>query len=108
MNALDIVIGIIGAVIGGFLFGLIGVGLVFGFVFQATGSVTTAWAAHAVHNTVSFAMMLQAQEVISDPAPFTARDAGWLLLSVGGMLLAGGYLLARGRLRRDAFQDPGP
>lgn len=81
-----------------FLFGLIGVGLVLGFVFQATGSVTAAWVAHAVHNAVSLGLMVNAQDATSEPAALTIQDAGWLLLSIAGMVLAGGYLLARGRL----------
>jgi membrane protease YdiL (CAAX protease family) len=83
-----------------FLFGLIGVGLVLGFVFQATGSVTAAWVAHAVHNAVSLGMMVNAGDAAAEPAPFTIQDAGWLLLSIAGLFLAGGYLLAWGRRRK--------
>jgi len=78
-----------------FIFGLIGIGLVLAFVYHATKSVTASWVTHGVHNAVSLALMLSAGDSLAGPSELTLQDAGWALLSLLGLILAGGYLLAR-------------
>ena len=74
---------------------LIGIGLVLAFVYHATKSVTASWVTHAVHNAVSLALMLSAGDSLAGPSELTLQDAGWALLSLLGLILAGGYLWAR-------------
>lgn len=55
------------------LFGLIGVGLVLGFIFMTTRSVTACILAHAVHNAVSLAVMVGSGPSTYEPNPVMAQ-----------------------------------
>jgi membrane protease YdiL (CAAX protease family) len=72
--------------------GLLGVGLVLGFVFRTTGSVVACAVAHALHNALSLGIMLQAGESSYEPTAVTAQEVLLILLSLAGMLAAGTYL----------------
>ncbi len=74
-----------------FLFGLIGVGLLLGFLFEATHSLTACWAAHALHNAVSLVILFVRQDTSLQPTPLHLTD--WLL--AGGSML---ILLVLGRM----------
>lgn len=50
------------------LFGLIGVGVVLAFVFEATGSIIACWITHAVHNGISLYFMIT-QNIHEGPQP---------------------------------------
>jgi membrane protease YdiL (CAAX protease family) len=77
-----------------FLFGLIGVGLMLAFIYEATGSVTACWVAHAVHNSISLWVMLNNEGGIAESQSVTGQDWGLAAVSVLGMLLVGRFLLA--------------
>ncbi len=66
-----------------FLFGLIGVGLVLGFLFEATGSLSLCWAAHALHNAVSLVVMFSGKNSSLQPSSLGFQD--WAL--AGGSLV---------------------
>lgn len=72
--------------------GLLGVGLVLGFVFRATGSVVACAVAHALHNALSLGIMLQAGESSYEPTAVTPQEVLLVLLSLAGMTAAGRYL----------------
>jgi membrane protease YdiL (CAAX protease family) len=86
-----------------FLFGLVGVGLMLAFVYEATGSVTACWVAHGFHNAVSLSAMLSSDSVVSAPAPLTSGDIAWGIVSLGGLIILGKLLLVLGRRRRRGF-----
>ncbi len=79
-----------------YLFGLIGLGLLLGFLYEMTRSVVACWVAHAVHNSFVLYLMLHTEEVAPETAGPTTVDylriAGSLLL-----LAAVGYQLHRYR-----------
>lgn len=83
-----------------YVLGLVGVGLVLAVVWEATGSLLACWLAHAAHNAIALALMLNTRDVADGPAPFDLTDG----LVVGGSLLAllalGRALLAGGHLPR--------
>ena len=83
-----------------YLFGLVGVGLAVGLVWEATRSLTACWLAHAVHNAVSLIAILRGQGITTEPSVYGAGD--WALLGVSCLVLAaaGTLLLRRGRRRR--------
>jgi membrane protease YdiL (CAAX protease family) len=83
-----------------FLFGLVGVGLMLAFVYEATGSVTACWVAHGVHNAVSLGAMLTTDAVVSAPTPLTAGDILWAVVSLAGLVFLGKILLVLGGRRR--------
>ncbi len=75
-----------------FLFGLIGVGLVLGFIFETTRSLRACILAHAVHNGVSLALDFKGGYDYADPPALTAGDWIW----AGGslvVLIALGWIL---------------
>lgn len=80
-----------------FLFGLCGVGLALGFLLEATGSLVVCWAAHALHNAVSLAMMYRRGADLAAPSDLTAQD--WALAggSAAAAILLGRILWARRR-----------
>ena len=88
-----------------FLFGLIGVGLMLAFIYEATRSVTACWVAHAVHNSISLWAMLNNEGGLAESQGITGQDWGLAAVSVLGMLLVGRFLLATGKPRQ---QDGGP
>lgn len=67
-----------------FLFGLIGVGLVLGFIFETTRSLRACIVAHAVHNGVSLALEFDGGYDYTDPPALTTGDWIW----AGGSLIA--------------------
>jgi membrane protease YdiL (CAAX protease family) len=81
--------------------GLLGVGLVLGFVFRTTGSVTACALAHALHNALSLGIMLQTGDATYEATAITGAEIGWLAVSLGGMAAAGRYLWRHGRSRQD-------
>ncbi len=83
------------------LFGLVGVGLVLAFVYEATGSITACWVTHAVHNGVSLVLMLQRGGVSSQPSDLGWADAAWGVGSVAAMVLVGLYMV---RYRRAGWR----
>ncbi len=79
-----------------YIFGLIGVGLVLGVIWDATGSLAACWLAHALHNAVSLAALQRGPGISLEPAVYGTGD--WLL--VGGsclVLAAAGGILLRSR-----------
>lgn len=72
--------------------GLLGVGLVLGFIFRATGSVIACAVAHALHNALSLGLMLQAGESSYEPTGVTTPEGLLILASLVGILAAGTYL----------------
>jgi len=76
-----------------FLFGLVGVGLMLAFVWEATGSVTACWAAHAVHNAISLWAMLNSEGSLAEPQTITWQDWGLAAGSLLGLALVGRFLL---------------
>ena len=80
-----------------FIFGLVGVGIMLGFIFATTGSVTACWVAHALHNAISLWFMMSAQDGLAEPQAVTTPD-WWLMAgSILGMVLVGKYLLVAGK-----------
>ena len=78
-----------------FLFGLIAVGLVLGYLFEATGSLGACWAAHALHNAVSMVILFMRQDMSLQPSELGLAD--WLLAagSLGALLAFGSWLAQR-------------
>lgn len=76
------------------LFGLIGVGAVLAFIFEATGSVTACWITHAVHNAISLFFMTQQGIGSMEPTALTVSDWSWGIVSVVVAVFIGRYLLA--------------
>ncbi len=75
-----------------FLFGLIGVGLLLGFLFEATHSLSACWAAHALHNAVSLVILFTRQNTSLQPSDLQLAD--WLLAGGSFAVLVGlGWLL---------------
>lgn len=85
-----------------YLFGLIGIGLVLAVVYEATGSVVACWVTHMVHNGISLALMLGADDPVAAPAPLAVSD--WLIAgaSVVALVLLGGALMQHGTRLRHA------
>ena len=77
-----------------YLFGLVGVGLVMGLIWETTRSLTACWLAHALHNAVSLGALLANDGISLEPAVYGRAD--WILLgaSLVVMVVAG---LARRR-----------
>jgi len=69
-----------------FLFGLIAVGLVLGFLYEATGSLIACWAAHALHNAVSLVVLFVQQDASLQPSELHLGD--WLL-GAGSLVVLG-------------------
>ncbi|MFN2371824.1 MAG: lysostaphin resistance A-like protein [Candidatus Krumholzibacteriia bacterium] len=85
-----------------YLFGLIGVGLVMGLVWEATRSLTACWLAHALHNAVSLGALLASGGIRLEPADYGPGDWGLVAASAVVLAVAGGALLRRGRTGRAA------
>lgn len=75
-----------------YLFGLIGVGAMLAFVWEATGSLTACWLAHAVHNGVSLAVMVAEGPAGAEPTPPTAVDGALAAGSLVMLVLVGRWL----------------
>ena len=69
-----------------FLFGLIMGGLVLGFLYEATGSLSACWAAHALHNAVSLVILFVQQDTSLQPSELHLGD--WLL-GAGSVVVLG-------------------
>ena len=74
------------------LFGLIGVGLVLGFIFRATRSVTACILAHALHNAVSLSVMVGTGPSTYEPNSVTGSQAWITGISLAVLLVAGADL----------------
>lgn len=85
-----------------YLFGLIGVGLVMGLVWEATRSLTACWLAHALHNAVSLGALLRGGGISPEPAVYGPGDWALTAVSCVVLALAGGALLRRRRRVRTA------
>lgn len=72
-----------------YLFGLIAVGALLGFIWEATGSLACCWLAHSVHNGVSLAVMLARGPAGAAPETPTAVDAALAAGSLVMLWLAG-------------------
>jgi len=78
------------------LFGLVGLGLLLGWLYAATGSLTTCVLAHATHNAVSLTLLLRMDAALEPAAP--GRELAWQLpLSLTLLLIS---LLQLRRLAR--------
>lgn len=77
------------------VFGLIGIGLVLAFVFEATRSVTACWLTHAVHNAISLGLMMHQGVLPLEPSPLTSADWLWGAGSLAAAVLVMRYLLAQ-------------
>lgn len=75
-----------------FLFGLVGVGFLLAFIYEATGSVTACWVAHAVHNSISLWAMLNTEGSLAQPQTISMQDWGLAAGSVLGLVLVGRFL----------------
>lgn len=75
------------------LLGLVGVGLVLAFVFEATGSVTACWVTHAVHNAISLTMMIRQGPVAMEPQPLETATVLWGMGSLIVVVFLGRFLL---------------
>ena len=80
-----------------YMFGLIGVGLILGIVWEATRSLTACWLAHALHNAVSLGALLAGGGVSVEPAAYGTGD--WLLAGASAVVLV---VAAAALLRRRA------
>ena len=76
------------------LFGLIGIGVVLGFIFESTGSVTACWVTHGVHNAISLYLMIRQGVGPLEPSHLTPSDWTLGLVSVVGLVFLGRYLLS--------------
>ena len=74
------------------LLGLLGIGLVLAFVFATTDSLLACWLAHAVHNTLSLALMISAAEIRTEPALPTTGDWVWCAVSLLVLVAIGRWL----------------
>ena len=75
-----------------FIFGLLGVGLVLAFVFEATGSVTTCIVTHGVYNAISLVMISTAGEDHAQTSPLTLTKVAWVAVSLAAMIMLGRWL----------------
>ncbi|MFO7654595.1 MAG: type II CAAX endopeptidase family protein [Candidatus Krumholzibacteriia bacterium] len=79
-----------------YFFGLVGVGLVFAFVYESTHSLLAAWLAHGVHNACSLGLILADRESLGGGAGILGlHDLEALALSVMGLVVGGVYLWSR-------------
>jgi membrane protease YdiL (CAAX protease family) len=79
-----------------YLLGLIGVGAMLAFVWEATHSLTACWLAHAVHNGVSLAVMVAQGPAGAEPTPPTAVDVALATGSLAMLFLVGRWLRRAG------------
>ena len=92
-----------------FLFGLIGLGLVFAYLYETTGSLLAPVIAHALYNGFAlFAMIREPDQIGAEP---TLEPRDWTLLGISvAMLAVTAVLLARRQrqLGRDDLTQPTP
>jgi len=75
-----------------YVLGLVGVGMMLGWVWLATGSLTACWLAHGVHNAVSLVILLASDGITTETAPVTATDWGVAAVSLAVLVTAAGAL----------------
>lgn len=80
-----------------FMLGLVGVGFIMAFVYQATGSVLAAAVTHMVYNAVSLIQMTQQKESLGTDVPIEGSLLLWAGVSAGAMVLIGRGLLSSSR-----------
>ncbi len=78
-----------------FLFGLIGLGLLFAFLYETTGSLLATVIAHGVHNGISLALMVAQRDELGDSLDPHAQD--WLFLVLSAVALAVTLIVLRRR-----------
>lgn len=74
------------------LFGLIGVGALLAFIYEATRSITACWVTHAVHNGLSLFLMIRQGPRELEPQPWQWIDLWWGGLSLVCLLALGRFL----------------
>ncbi len=74
------------------LFGLIGVGVVLAFVWEATRSLTACWLGHAIHNGISLALMVRQGPRDMVPQPWQLSTFIWAAVSLLVMVAVGRFL----------------
>lgn len=84
-----------------YLLGLIGIGVLLAFLWEATGSLTACCLAHAVHNGVSLGLMVAKGPAGLEPVTPTAAD---VVLAAGSLILL--ILLGRWLLQAAAAERP--
>ncbi|MBK7045428.1 MAG: CPBP family intramembrane metalloprotease [bacterium] len=75
-----------------YLLGLIGVGLMLAFIWEATGSLTACWLAHAVHNGISLGLMVAEGPAGAEPTTPTPVDLALAAGSLVMLVLVGRWL----------------
>lgn len=75
-----------------YLLGLIAVGALLGFVWEATGSLTCCWLAHAVHNGISLGVMVATGPAAAQAQPPTATDLALAAGSLAMLAVVGRWL----------------
>jgi membrane protease YdiL (CAAX protease family) len=75
-----------------YLLGLVAVGAMLAFVWEATRSLTACWLAHAVHNGVSLGMMIVDGPAGAEPQPLTPMDLALAAGSLVMLILVGRWL----------------
>ncbi len=75
-----------------YLLGLIGVGLLLAFIWEATGSLTACWLAHAVHNGISLGVMVAEGPAGVAPTTPTPVDLALAAGSLVMLVLVGRWL----------------
>jgi len=75
-----------------YVFGLIGVGAMLAFIYEATGSLTACIVAHAVHNAVSVAVIMFTGEMASAGSPPGRGDILFGAVSLAAAVLTGRLL----------------
>ena len=75
-----------------YLFGLVAVGLMLAFVWEATRSLTACWVAHAVHNGISLGVMLAQGPAGAVPQKIAPADVALSAASLVMLVLVGRWL----------------
>jgi membrane protease YdiL (CAAX protease family) len=75
-----------------YLLGLVAVGAMLAFVWEATRSLTSCWLAHAVHNGVSLSLMIAEGPAGAQPQPLTPLDLALAAGSLVMLILVGRWL----------------
>nr|MEE4268905.1 type II CAAX endopeptidase family protein [Candidatus Krumholzibacteria bacterium] len=88
------------------LFGLIGVGVVLAFVWEATRSLTACWLCHAIHNGISLVLMVRQGPRDMVPQPWQLSTFIWAAVSLLVMVAVGKFLW-EARMAAQTREDDG-